>query len=140
MATLYLKAIEQAWKGGIVIGTDNFKLAFMAVSYTPDPVNDQYWADVSSDIASGTTVRTLTNVVFTIDGTNNRVKFDCDDVSEDDVTTSTNKFVIYKDTGNTATSLLIACGDITEGTLEPINGTIELSFSANGIFAIKASA
>jgi hypothetical protein len=110
----------------------------METTYTPDAVNDQYWSDISSDIATGTTVRELTGVTFTIDGANLRVNFDANDVSEDNVTTSTNKFVIYKDTGNTATSVLIACGDITEGTLEPVNGTLELNFSANGIFGIKA--
>jgi hypothetical protein len=138
MATLYLKGIEQAWKGNIVVGTDDFKLAFMSTSYTPNSATHQYWSDISASIASGTTVRTLTNEAFTIDTGNNRVFFDADNVSEASVTTSTNKFVIYKDTGNSATSVLIGCFDITEGTLSPIAGTLALNFSANGIFAIKA--
>jgi len=139
MATLYLKGIEQAWKGGIDVTADDFKLAFMSTSYTPNPSTHQYWADVSSDIASGTTVRSLTGVTFTIDGSNSRVAFDADNVSEASVTTSTNKFVIYKDTGNSATSVLIGCFDVTEGTLSPIAGTLSLNFNASGIFAIKAT-
>jgi hypothetical protein len=138
MATLYLKGIEQAWKGNIVVGTDDFKLAFMSTSYTPNSATHQYWSDISASIASGTTVRTLTNVTFTIDGANNRVTFDCDNVSEASVTAATDKFVIFKDTGTPATSLLIACVDITEGTLSPIAGTLAINFSANGIFGIKA--
>jgi hypothetical protein len=138
MATLYLKGIEQAWKGNIVVGTDDFKLAFMSTAYTPNSVTHQYWADISASIASGTTLRTLTNVAWTIDTANNRVKFTADGVSESSVTTTTDKFVVFKDTGNSATSVLIGCFDITEGTLSPIAGTLTLNFSADGIFAIKA--
>jgi hypothetical protein len=78
-------------------------------------------------------------VTFTIDGSNTRVGFDADNVSENSVTTTTNKFIIKKRTGTPATEVLIGCFDITEGTLEPIAGTLALNFSANGIFAIKAT-
>lgn len=139
MATLFLRGLEQAYKGGIVVGTDSFRLAFMAPSYTPNATTDEYFDDVSASVASGTTVRSLTNVTVTINGTDGRIQFDADNVSEDSVTTSTNKFIVYKWTGDASTSTLIGSFDITEGTLEPINGTLTLSFSANGIFGIKAT-
>jgi len=140
MSTLFLKGIEQAFKGGIDVTTDDFKLAFMSVAYTPDSVADEFWSDISANLASGTTLRTLASVAFTIDGANNRVKFTANGVSESSVTTSTDKFVIFKDTGTPATSVLIVAADITEGTLSPISGDLDLSFSADGIFAIKAVA
>jgi hypothetical protein len=139
MSTLFLKGIEQAFKGGIDVTTDDFKLAFMSVAYTPNSVTHEFWSDISANLASGTSLRALTSVAFTIDTANNRVKFTADGVSESSVTTSTDKFVVFKDTGTPATSVLIASANITQGTLEPINGDLDLSFSANGIFAIKAA-
>src|SRR5690606_1004462 len=108
-----------------------------ATSYTPDAANHQYWSDISASKASGAPTETLSNVAVTIDGSNMRVEVDADDVSENSITTSTDKFVIKIDTGNDATSPLIYCGDIAEGTLNPISGTLALTFSSDGLFAIN---
>lgn len=139
MSTLYLKGIEQAYKAGIDTVNDDFRLSFMDTTYTPDAVNEEYFDDISASVASGTTARDLTNVTFTINGANLRCVFDADNVSEASVTTNTDKVVIYKWTGVASTSVLIACIDITEGTLSPINGTLALNFSASGIFAVKTA-
>lgn len=139
MATLFLRGLEQAYKGGIVVGTDTFSLAFMSTSYTPDAVNEEYWSDISANIASGTTVRTLSGVSIIIDGANSRIAFDANNVSETPVTTSTNKFVLFKNTGTPTTSTLVGCFDITEGTLNVTGGEVAVNFSANGIFGISAT-
>jgi hypothetical protein len=139
MSTLYLKGIEQAYKAGIDVATDTFRLSFMATTYTPDAVNEEYFDDISASVASGTTARTLVSPTFTINGANLRCVFDAGNVSEASVTTNTNKVVIYKWTGVASTSVLIACIDITEGTLSPINGILALNFSASGIFGIKTT-
>lgn len=138
MSTLYLKGMEQLWNGSIDVGADDFRLAFMSTSYTPNISTDQYFSDISASVASGTTVRDLTNVSVDIQSGNSRIVFDSDGVSEASVTTDTDKVVIYKWTGVASTSLLLACIDITEGTLSPINGTLELNPSANGWFGMRA--
>lgn len=138
MSTLYLKGMEQLWNGAVDVSADDFRLSFMATTYTPNNSTEQFFSDISANVASGTTARTLTNVAVTIQGGNSRIIFDSDGVSEASVTTDTNKAVIYKWTGTAATSVLLACIDITEGTLSPINGTLELNPSANGWFGMRA--
>ncbi len=123
-------------KANIDLESDTIKLAFMATTYTPDIDAHVYWADISANIASGTTVQTLGSKTVTVDNTNNRAEFDAANITLSTITATTNKFVIYKDTGNVATSQLICCIDITEGTLSPIAGNLTLTFNAEGIFAI----
>lgn len=142
MSTLYLKGIEVAWKAAMNVSaapTGTPKLEYMATSYTPNISTHQYWSDISASKAANAPTETLSNVVVTIDGANSRVEVDADNVTENSITTSTNKFVIYIDTGNAATSPLIYCGDIAEGTLSPVSGTLSITFNAEGIFANNAA-
>ena len=125
--------------GNIDLETDTIKLKYMATTYTPDVTTENWLSDVSASEASGAPTETLANVDVRIDTGNTRVEIDADDVTEDGITTSTNKFIIYKDTGTPATSPLIACIDIVEGTLNPIGGTLAIVFNAEGIFAINAT-
>ena len=139
MSTLYLKGIEQAFLGNIDCENDTIKLKYMATSYTPNAGTDAFLSDVSASEASGAPTETLANVDIRIDAGNSRVEFDADDVTENSITTATDKFIVYKDTGVEATSPLIACIDIAEGTLAPVAGTISVTFNAEGIFAISAA-
>ena len=104
MSTLYLKGIEQAFLGNIDCENDTIKLDYMATSYTPNAGTDQFLSDVSASKASGAPTETLASVDIRIDTGNSRVEFDCADVTESGITTTTNKFIIYKDTGVAATS------------------------------------
>ena len=140
MSVLYLKGIEVAFdallqEAAAPAGT--VKLAYMATSYTPNVGTHQFYSDISASVASGAPTETLANVDVRIDTVNARVEIDADDVTENSITTSTNKFVIYLDTGVAATSPLIYCGDIAEGTLAPVSGTLALTFNAEGLFAIN---
>jgi hypothetical protein len=139
MSTLYLKGIEQAFLGNIDCENDTIKLKYMATSYTPNAGTDAFLSDVSASEASGAPTETLANVDIRIDAANSRVEFDADDVTENSITTATDKFIVYKDTGVEATSPLIACVDIVEGTLAPVAGTISVTFNTEGIFAINAA-
>lgn len=139
MSTLYLKGLEVALdalmqEAAAPAGT--IKLKYMQTSYTPNAGTHQYWSDISASVASGAPTETLANIDVRIDTGNSRVEVDADDVTENTITTTTNKFVIYLDTGNDATSPLIYCGDIAEGTLAPVAGTLSLTFNAEGIFAV----
>lgn len=137
MSTLYLKGIEQMALGAINWESDTIKLKYMQTTYTPSSTTESFLADVSASEASGAPTETLSGCDVRIDTVNNRVEFDANDVTEASITTSTNKFIIYKDTGSAATSPLIACVDITEGTLSPIAGTLAVTFNAEGIFSIS---
>ena len=141
MSTLYLKGIEQMMLGNINLESDTIKLKYMDTTYTPDVTTENFLTDVLASEATGTNVptETLANVDVRIDTENTRVEVDADNVSEASVTTSTDKFIIYKDTGVEATSPLIACIDIAEGTLNPVAGTLSISFNAEGLFAINAT-
>ena len=139
MSTLYLKGIEQAFLGNINFETDTIKMKYMQTGYTPNAGTHQYLSDVSANEASGAPTETLANVDVRIDTVNSRVEIDADDVTENAITTTTNKFIIYKDTGVAATSPLIACIDIAEGTLSPIAGTLAITFNAEGLFSISAT-
>ena len=139
MATFYAKGIQDALEavtGVAAAPTGTLKLAFMATSYTADAEADQYWSDISASQASGTTSQTVASTAVNIDTSNNRVEIDFDDVTETPVTASTDKVVLYMDTGTPATSVLICCADIGT-TLSPVAGDLTLAVNAEGLAAIN---
>ena len=136
MSTLYLKGLEQIFLGAVALESDTIKLKYMATTYTPAPTTENFLSDVSANEAAGAPTETLASVDVRIDAANSRIEIDAADVTETGITCTTNKFIIYKDTGVAATSPLIACVDITEGTLSPIGGTLAVTFNAEGIFSI----
>lgn len=137
MSTLYLKGLEQIFLGAVALESDTIKLKYMKTTYTPAPTTENFLADVSANEATGAPTETLASVDVRIDAANSRIEIDAADVTETGITCTTNKFIIYKDTGVAATSPLIACVDITEGTLSPIGGTLAVTFNAEGIFSIS---
>lgn len=141
-STLYLKGIEvglDALMQETAAPSGTVKLKYMQTTYTPNLATDNFWSDISASVASGAPTETLANIDVRIDTANSRVEVDADDVTENSITTTTNKFVIYLDTGFDATSPLIACIDIAEGTLAPVAGTLAITFNAEGIFAVTPS-
>ena len=139
MAGFYSKGLQDALEavtGVATAPTGTLKLAFMATTYTPNAETDQYWSDVSASIASGTTIQTVSGTAVNIDTTNNRVEIDCDNVTETPVTTTTNKVVLFMDTGTPATSPLILCADINS-TLSPVNDDLTLTVNEEGLGAIN---
>lgn len=127
----YLKGEEQRGLGNINFESDTFKLAPMATTHTFDFTNDNFWSDVSAEIASGASAITLTSVTFNIDTGNARVEFDCADVSEATQTFTSDKFIIYKDTGVASTSPLIFGIEHTE--VSPLAGTYGITIPAEGL-------
>lgn len=122
--------------GAIDLVNDTISLKYMQTSYTPNASTEAFLSDVSASEAAGAPTETLASKTVTIDIANSRVEFDAADVSEPDITTTTDKFIIYKDTGVASTSPLIVCIDIVEGTLNPVAGTLGLGFDAQGIMSI----
>jgi len=66
------------------------------------------------------------------------VEFDTANPSLAAVTTTTNKYTIWVDTGVAATSPVLATIDIVEGTLSPVSGTLAITVNAEGHYALKA--
>ena len=139
MSTLYLKGIQQFGLGGIDFDSDLIKVLPMATSYTPNAGTHEFLSDISASAAAGFSAQTLANAAVNIDTGNARVEFDGDNVSESSVTGSTDKVAVYYDTTVAATSPLICCLDIVEGTLAPTAGTLTIQFNAQGLFAINAA-
>lgn len=134
---LFLKGTSERGKGNIDWENDTIKLIWLDPTHTFDFVNDAFLSDISADRATNTTDQTLTNAAVTEDGANTRVEFDADNVSQSSLTTDTDKFALYKYTGNAATSPLICGIEFTEGTLSPVNGTLTVTVNAEGFFSIS---
>ena len=135
----YSKGLEVALKavtGDTAAPTGTLKGAFMGTGYTQDQEAHQFWNDISSSIASGTTLRTIASLDVRVDTANNRIEIDFADPSETPVTAVTNQFVLFMDTGDNATSPLIANGALS-ATLSPVGGTLTLTVNAEGLAAIN---
>ena len=136
MSTLHLRALKQGLDAVLALGTP--KLSFMATSFTPNAGTQAFWSDVSASRATGTTDVTLASITTTVDAGNARMEFDTANPSLTTITTTTNKYTIWVDTGSNATSPILATIDIAEGTLSPISGTLGITVNAEGHFALKA--
>lgn len=138
MSAFYLSGKKKVMEGSIALLTDTIKVAFMAPSYTPNIDTEDFYDDISASIAAGSTDQTLASKALNIDTANDRVEFDAADISiaSETIAGGTDMMVIYKDTGVAGTSPLIAYIDIAEGTLSPVNGTLSITWNAEGIFAI----
>ena len=135
-STLHLQSLKAGLDAVLALGTP--KLSFMATGFTPNAGTDSFWADISASRASGTTDVTLASVTTTLDTGNARVEFDTANPSLSTITTTTNKYTIWVDTGSNATSPVLATIDIVEGTLSPISGTLAITVNAEGHYALKA--
>lgn len=136
---LYTKGTSERGKGNIDWENDTFKVIFLAPAHTFDFTGDAFLSDISADRASGTSDLTLSSTAVTEDAGNTRVEFDAADFSDTNITTSTDKFVIYKDTGTASTSALICGIEFNEGTLEPVDGTLSVIVNSEGFYSIATS-
>ena len=132
-----MNALYPKWKQALLEFTaDNdldgqtVKVALVTAGYTYS-AGDQYYSSVSASVVG--TPQTLGNKTFT-----NGI-FDADNVTFTAVTGSqVVALVIYIDTGNAATSPLVAFIDtgVTNLPVLPNGGDITITFNASGIFAL----
>ena len=132
-----MNALYPKWKQALLEFTaDNdldgqtVKVALVTAGYTYSGAN-QYYSSVSASVVG--TPQTLGNKTFT-DGV-----FDADDVTFLAVSGSqVVSLVIYIDTGNAATSPLVAFIDtgVTNLPVTPNGGDITITWNATGIFAL----
>ena len=137
---LFVKGLEQMGLGNINLESDTIKLAPMKTTFTPNYTTQNFYSDVSGDIASGASPITLSSVTFNIDTGNSRVEFDSANISVANQTFTTNKFVIYENqSGVDSTSVLLCCIEFTEGTLSPVSGTFAITVNAEGFYSLKTA-
>lgn len=130
-------ALYPKWKQALLEFTANndldgqtVKVALVTAGYTYSST-DQYYSSVSASVVG--TPQTLGSKTFT-DGV-----FDAADVTFTAVSGSqVVSLVIYIDTGNSATSPLVAFIDtgVTNLPVVPNGGDIAITFNASGIFAL----
>lgn len=132
---LYAKAKEAFLEGNIDLTDDAIKICFVKSGYTVNLNSDQYLSSIpSSEVAATSSTllnRTTTNGIF-----------DAENVTVEDYGTSGFSYlIIFKDTGNTATSPLIAYIDTADGlpvssTSSTISITINWSDAISKIFSL----
>jgi len=137
---IYNSAKGKLGDGSIDWNTDTIKMALVTSSYTPDQDAHDFFNDVTNEIgASGTYSTggvTLTCSV-TIDNTNNRAIYDAADVSITSFTGTFRYGIIYKSTGVSSTSPLIAVIDFTGSNITTTVGTFDVTWSTGGVFNLS---
>ena len=139
MATLvYNTGKEQILNGGIDLDTNTIKALLIDSDYTENPDHD-YVADLVADECAGTNyVRKTLAITITKDDANDRVLCDAADVTWSALGADVGTVygvVVFKDTGNDATSPLIYFGKFSTAYVS--NGAdLTLVWAALGLFYI----
>ncbi len=134
-------AIYDKYKEALLTGASdsalndgNLKVALINTDNESYTATDQYYSDVSALANTAVANATLTNVTLT-----NGV-LDADDVRFVSVTDTTEceALLFYIDTGNTATSRLVAYMDtnINGLPITPDGSNVDISWSTSGIFKL----
>ena len=129
---LYGKGKEAFLGADIDWLADNIKVVLVdTAAYTPNFSTDDFLADIPSGdrIATSGNLASKTSTLGVADAADVTFTAVTGDVSE--------ALVIYKDTGNEATSPLIAYIDTATGLpVTPNGGDITIEWNASGIFAL----
>lgn len=124
--------------GGFNLEEDDFKVALLGPSYTPDPDGQAFFSDISAE-ASGTGYtaggQPLQNAALVRDDANDRVLLSADGLIWTVATFVTKGALIYKSSGDPATSPLLAFIDFEE-ELECAGEDFVLQWHENGILAL----
>lgn len=135
---VYTPLALEAFNGtNINFTSDTIKVALVN-GYVPNQSTDQYFSNVTNEVtgtgytAGGNTLAGKTN---TQDNTNKRAIFNASTISWPTSTIAATGAVIYKSTGTSSTSPLIAYVDFN-GTLSTANSTFSVAWNATGILAV----
>jgi len=124
--------------GTIDLDTDTIKVMLTTSDYTPDASHD-FKDDITNEVSgTGYTAggATLQNASVTLDGSES--KFDADDVTWSSSTITARYAVMYKSTGDDATSPLIACWDFGSDKSSS-NSDFTIVWDSSGILRFKAA-
>jgi hypothetical protein len=128
--------------GDIDFENDTIKIMMTTSSYSPNQDTHEFKDDVTNEV-SGTAYSsggaTLSNKSVGYTGGTNVTKVDADDVTWSSSTIANARIaVIYKDTGNAATSPLIGYTDFGADKSTD-NGDFTITFDADGIFTLTTA-
>lgn len=116
--------------------TDTIKLALTTNTWTPDIDTHDFFNDVTNEI-NGTNYTaggwTLTASAPIYDTATDQVRLDATDVSQASATFTARKAAIYKSTGTSSTSPLIAYFDFGVD-VSPSAGTFTITFDSTGVW------
>lgn len=125
-------------KINLASGGDTIKVALVTSSYTPDFDAHDFFNDVTNEITgTGYTAggATLGSQTCTLDTTDNELVIDGADTTWATSSLTAAGAVIYKSTGNSATSPLIAYIDFG-GNKVSDGGTFQITWASEGIINI----
>lgn len=136
---LYNKGKFELMSGNIDFDANTLKVALVTSSYTPNIDTHHYYSDLTNEVANGngytTGGATLASVTVTEDDTNDRAYLDAADLTWSTSTITARGAVLYKDTGVTTTSPLIAYFDF--GTdKSSSSGDFTIQWNASGILEV----
>lgn len=117
---------------------DDFKVALVTSAYAPDKDAHEFFTDLTNEvIGTGYTAggQTLENIVLSQDDANDRAILDADDLAWSVASFTARAAVMYKDTGASATSPLLAYVDFEED-LEAAGEDFLLLWHEDGIIAL----
>ena len=118
--------------------TDTIKCELMLAAYTPNIDTNEFWSNISANVATNANyvAKTLTCTTPTVDTVNDRAAYDSTTNPTWTALGAGNLAcaVIYKDTGNPATSPLIAYMSIV--ATQPNGGDYTITWHTNGIFVL----
>lgn len=138
--TVYNEFLNQLILQGVNLASDDLRVMLMPASYEANKDTHKYLSDIISQEITGegytSRGKLLANVAVTKQDTADNVKITADDVTWPNSTITARYAVIYKDTGDDATSLLILCLDF--GTSKSsVNGNFTIQWSSDGIFTLS---
>lgn len=130
---MYDKGVEKIMKGEIDLDADTIKVALVDTGTYTFSQTHEFYSSVSAGVVG--TPQAIANKTV---GSAGAKTFDGDNVTFSAVSGATvEAFVVYKDTGNPATSPLIAYFDTATGLpVTPNGGDINMAFNASGIFKL----
>ena len=137
--------VYNAFKGRIAgattpinFGSDTIKAALVTSSYTPSQDNDDFWDDVSANEVAASGTYSAGGVTLSItasqDNTDNEGVVDATDLSITSFTGTFRYIVLYKSTGVSSTSPLVAVYDITSASVT--GGTLTITWNSEGLINI----
>lgn len=124
--------------GGIDLDTDTIKVALVTSTYSPNIDTHDNFDDITNEVTgTGYTAggATLGSVTVTADTTNDRGVFDAADTSWSTSTITARGAVIYKSTGTSSTSKLIAYVDFASDITSTAS-TFSIVWNASGILTL----
>lgn len=142
IAYWYGLAAKKLAEAGLNWDSDTIKCALMTSDFTPDQDTQEFWGDISANEAEGTGYtaggKALTTSAPAYDAAGNTVKLDAEDVVWANSTITATHAVIYKDTGNPATSPLLGYVDFG-GSVVNYNGDFTIQWDETGVLKLSVA-